>query len=274
LADLDKFYHCVARLTVQAFHFYKNPSKKLPTFMLTRMYSSACAVLRTIDRLDSSGIIRLNASPFYFIYATSLASFTILRLLKASTAQYMDENAKEAFFLGVNVMKRLSTENSDGPSRMALILTQLWNSEKAFKNADGSEHLCLRIRTRLAMSTVFDSIWWWREEFGGQPGAYTSLDESTKVEPKGTTSQLLSKMLTSAGLGLQEEPSLEGSQDFLPMIQPNQVQDMTSFLDDHLLAELGWTNSNFIYPPAISTTATAPYNTEWFSPTELNGFAI
>jgi hypothetical protein len=81
-------------------------------------------------------------------------------------------------------------------------------------------------------------------------------------------------MLTRAGLGLQEEPTLEGSQDFLPMIQPNQVQDMTSFLDDNLLAELGWTNSNFIYPPAISTTATAPYNTEWFSPTELNGFAI
>jgi len=226
--------------------------------MLTRMYSSACAVLRNLDRLDSTGIIKLIASPFFFIYATSLASFTILRLLKASTAQYMDENAKEAFFLGVNVMKRLSAENNDGPSRMALILTQLWNSEKAFKNADGSEHLSLRIRTRLAMSTVFDSIWWWREEFGGQPGAYTSVDDS-KAEPK--------------GLGLQEEPSLEGGQDFLPMIQPNQVQDMTSFLDDHLLAELGWTNSNFIYPPAIST-ATAPYNTEWFSPTELNGFAI
>jgi hypothetical protein len=243
--------------------------------MLTRMYSSACAVLRAIDRLDSSGIIKLNASPFYFIYATSLASFTILRLLKASTAQYMDENAKEALFLGVNVMKRLSTENNDGPSRLALILTQLWNSEKAFKNADGSEHLCLRIRTRLAMSTVFDSIWWWREEFGGQSGAYTSLDESTKVEPKGTRPGPPEKILTASGLGLQEEPSLEGSSpDFLPMSQPHQVQDMTSFLDDHLLAELGWTNSNFIYPPAISTTATAPYNTEWFSPTELNGFAI
>jgi hypothetical protein len=171
--DLDKFYLYVARLTVQAFHFYKDPAKKLPTFMLTRMYTSACNVIRHTDRLDNSGAIKLTAAPFYFFYAISLASFTILRLLKASTAQYMDENAKEAFFLGVNVMKRLSMENNDGPSRLGVILTQLWNSEKAFKNADGTEHLALRIRTRLAMSAVFDCIWWWREEFGGQKGAYT-----------------------------------------------------------------------------------------------------
>lgn len=174
LAELDKFYLYTSRLTVQAFHFYKDPAKmKLPTFMVTRLYTSACVVLRHIDRMDNSGSIKLSSATFFFFYATTLASFTILRLLKASTAQYMDENAKEAFFLGVNVMKRLSIETNDGPSRMAQMLTQLWNSEKAFKNADGSEHTILRIRTRLAMSPVFDSIWWWREEFGGQRGAYT-----------------------------------------------------------------------------------------------------
>lgn len=184
-ADIDKFYLFVARLTVQAFHFYKEPSKKIPTFMITRMYTSAVAVLRHLDHLDNAGALKLGAAPFYCVYATSLASFTILRLLKASTANYMDENAKEDFFLGVNIMKRLSTENNDGPSRISMIMTQLWNSEKAFKNADGSEHLSLRIRTRLSMSPVFDCIWWWREEFGGQPGAYTGtqFQEETPKEP-------------------------------------------------------------------------------------------
>jgi hypothetical protein len=161
LEELDKFYLYIARLTIQAFHFYKDPTTKYPTFMLTRLYTTACVVLRHIDRLDSSGVIKLSNAPHYFFYATTLASFTILRLLKSSIAQYMDENAKEAFLLGVNVMKRLCTQSNDGPSRMAQMLTQLWNSEKAFKNPDGSEHMSLRIRTRLAMSPVFDSIWWW-----------------------------------------------------------------------------------------------------------------
>jgi hypothetical protein len=136
--------------------------------------------------MDSSGVIKLSNAPSYFFYATSLASFTILRLLKASTAQYMDENAKEGFFLGVNVMKRLSTESNDGPARIVMMLTQLWNSEKAFRNPDGTEHMALRIRTRLAMSAVFDSIWWWREEFGGMRGAYTDEEKpNLQQENKG-----------------------------------------------------------------------------------------
>jgi hypothetical protein len=248
-------------MTVQAFHFYKAPAKKLPTFMLTRLYTSACVVLRHIDRIDSSGTIKLANAPFYFFYATTLASFSILRLLKASTAQYMDENAKETFFLGVNVMKRLSTETNDAPSRISMMLTQLWNSEKAFKNPDGTEHMTLRIRTRLAMSPVFDSIWWWREEFGGEKGAYTQ-DDGVAPPPDDKT------------LVIQEDSTFSRDQlEFQGLAIPNQqVQDMTSFLDDHLLAELGWTNSSTFagfYPPVP-----APYNADWYSPTDLNGFAI
>jgi hypothetical protein len=184
VSELDKFYLYVARLTIQSFHFYKDTSKKLPSFMVTRLYTSACSVLRHIDAMDTANIISLQSTPFYFFYATSISSFTILRLLKASTAQYMDENAKESLFLGVNVMKRLSTETNDGASRLSRTLTQLWNSEKAFKNPDGTEHTALRIRTRLAMSSVFDAIWWWREEFGGQQGAYTVGLESNRKETK------------------------------------------------------------------------------------------
>jgi hypothetical protein len=182
--DIDKFYLYVSRLTVQAFHFYKNPDRKLPSFMITRMYNSACTVLQHLDHMDTSGSFKLTATPFYFVFSTSLASFTILRLLKSAMASYMDDNAKESLFLGVNIMKRLSTGNNDGPSKMAQILTQLWNSEKAFRNPDGTEHLALRIRTRLAMSPVFDAIWWWREEFGGQSGAYTGTGEGSH-ESKG-----------------------------------------------------------------------------------------
>lgn len=126
-------------------------------------------------------MISFKTTPFLFFYATAISSFSILRLLKASTAQYMDDNAKEALFLGVNIMKRLSTETNDGAARLSQILTQLWNSEKAFKNPDGTEQTALRIRTRLAMSSVFDAIWWWREEFGGQQGAYTLGAETSTM---------------------------------------------------------------------------------------------
>jgi hypothetical protein len=159
------------------------------------MYTTANIVLRQIDRMDSCGALNLANAPYYYFYASTLASFTILRLLKASTAQYMDENAKEGLFLGIRVLNRLSTETNDGPAKIAQMLTQLWNSEKAFKDSNGMEHMALRIRTRLAMSPVFDSIWWWREEFGGQRGAYTVDDEKDKPAPdeKGKLAQPINR---------------------------------------------------------------------------------
>jgi len=157
--------------------------------MLTRLYSTACMVLRHIDQLAQS-YLRLETAPFFFTFAADIATVTILRLLKGSTAQYLDfEQAKETFFLGVNILKRSSLESNDMANRMVLILSQLWKSDKAFKNPDGTEHTELRIRTRLAMSPIFDAIWWWREEFAGQQGAYPVEPSRTRVS--GMSLQLL-----------------------------------------------------------------------------------
>jgi hypothetical protein len=223
------------------------------------MYTSACLILRHIDRMDNEGIIRLAAAPWFYMFATSLSSFIILRLLKASTANYLDDNAKDTFFLGVNIMKRLSAESNDMPARLTMMLSQLWSSEKAFRNADGSESTTLRIRTRLVMGPVFDAIWWWREEFGGQPGAYDAA--STKVGlpepiPPETTAETVNVPLTN----------------FDNNTMPAQYHEITNILDDQFLAELGWTtNANYLYQPGMFG---AYGNENWYSPTDLNGFAV
>ncbi|KAF2423645.1 hypothetical protein EJ08DRAFT_441801 [Tothia fuscella] len=257
-SELDKFYLFISRLTIQVFHLYKEPSKTFPTFLLTRMYNNACQVLRHIDRMDSEGTIKLSAAPFYIIFSASLSSFIILRLLKGTAAGYLDvENAKDTFFLGVNIMKRLSAESNDTPARLTMILTQLWNSERAFRNPDGTENTALRIRTRLTMSPVMDAIWWWREEFGGQPGAYTAPE--TKI-------------------GITDSAPPETS--VLDHVQgPNGTAysaaypEITSFLDDQFLAELGWTSSsNYLFPPMSGTYGGVTDN--WYSPTDVNGFAV
>lgn len=231
--------------------------------MATRLYTSACSVLRQIETMEQSGTMKLATVPFYFFYATSLSSFTILRLLKASTAQYMDADAKDNLFLGVSILNKISTEANDGPARLSTVLSGLWNSEKAFKDPDGTEHLTLRIRTRLAMSPVFDCIWWWREEFGGQQGAYTLSDDQPLEDQR-----KLDTNLAQEGLALSAP---NGPPATFPEVGPvNQLHDMSSFLDDHLLAEMGWNNSNSFMCPPIA----GPYGTDWYSPTDVGAFAI
>jgi hypothetical protein len=71
---------------------------------------------------------------------------------------------------------------------------------------------------------------------------------------------------------LHEDIPYVGLQDSFPTVGPQgQISDVTSFLDDHLLAELGWTNNATIFYPPI---ATGPYGTDWYSPNDVNGFAL
>jgi hypothetical protein len=208
--------------------------------------------------MDNEGKLRLAAAPWFFMFATSLSSFVILRLLKASTASYLDDNAKDTFFLGVNIMKRLSAESNDMPSRLTMMLTQLWNSEKAFKDADGSECTALRIRTRLAMGPVFDAIWWWREEFGGQPGAYDATNTKFGVPEPAPPETVDTASIAVTNL---ENNTL-----------PAKYHEITNILDDQFLAELGWTtNANYLYQPGMFGTIGSE---NWYSPTDLNGFAV
>jgi hypothetical protein len=216
--------------------------------------------------MEKEKLVRLTAAPWFFVFATSLSSFIILRLLKSSVANYLDESSKDNFFLGVNIMKRLSAESNDMPARLTMMLTQLWNSDKAFKNADGSDSISLKIRTRLVMSPVFDAIWWWREEFGGQPGA---SDPTTALKPG--MPELAQPENTSSGTGT-ETPNLGLANVDNNDTLPGQYREITNILDDQFLAELGWTTSaNYLYQPGVF----GEFGGEnWYSPTDVNGFAV
>ena len=143
------------------------------------------------------------------------------------------------------------------------MLTQLWNSEHAFKNPDGSDSIALKIRTRLVMSPVFDAIWWWREEFGGQPGA---SEPSIALKPG--VAELAQLESTSSGT---DTPNLPVG----GVVDPNntgQYHEITNILDDQFLAELGWTtNANYLYQPGMFNGFGGE---NWYSPTDVNGFAV
>ncbi|KAL9078415.1 MAG: hypothetical protein Q9157_002679 [Trypethelium eluteriae] len=165
-----------------------------------------------------------------------LAGCMLLRILKSDFAQYLDEKEGKAFFLdSVSTLKLMSCANNDMPARISQILSQLWTSEKVFKSQDGSPYLTLRIRSRFATSIALDCVWWWREEFGGQPGVY----------PKG------------AGLSTSANP---------PQPAPNTYENLNAteetmflpFLEDQMWSGIDWT---FVPDPAfavpIASTAAA-----------------
>ncbi|GAA91578.1 C6 transcription factor [Aspergillus luchuensis] len=123
-------------------------------------------------------------SPIQMNYALLLASSALLRVLKGPHWATMDvDKAKSSYFTAINLAKQMSVENFDIAAKTVMVLSQLWNSTKAFRKADGSEYLALRIRSRLVVSPVIDTVWWWREEF--DPLFYSTASSQSNA-PEGT----------------------------------------------------------------------------------------
>lgn len=221
--DLDTVYVYLAQLTLLCFYFYKAElhSEMRPVI---RLFLRAVGFLDHLDRMDRDTGVLAHA-PFPILAGVMIASFVLLRLLKTPATKYLDtERAKASFFLSLNILRKMVVESEDLPSRNIQVLTQLWNSTKAFKKPDGSDCPQLRIRSRVAMSPIFDALWWWRTEFGGQAGAY-----ATAPEIKGDTTNGPAPTVSQTG-------NSNGAQDFTALPTP-----ATSGLEEQfLMSDMGW----------------------------------
>ena len=104
----------------------------------------------------------------YILQIIVAAGFTLHKLLNSFFASRVD--AKEGigiFHQTIRAIRTISIIDNDLPARLAEVLAQLWRAGGA--GAKGSEsrddNLMLKVRCRMSMSLVFDSVWRWREEF-------------------------------------------------------------------------------------------------------------
>ena len=75
------------------------------------------------------------------------------------------EEGRSALFVATNLLKRMSLVNNDICAKSADFLSTMWMDQTFFKTSDLSSWCKLRIRNRLSMSVVFDSILVWIETY-------------------------------------------------------------------------------------------------------------
>jgi len=175
-----------ARIHVMAFNFFAHPMSP-DADGLSRFYSLCVSTINTATAMAQT--VNLASVSQSFVDRTiCLAGFTILRLVRSPIAQHLDlASGEQAFFQAVQFLKNVSLQPEDIGMRTALIMHDLWNSNKVFRRKDGRiESLGLRLRTRLSMSVSYDMFWYWREEFGNMQNPYNgdenvnALNEATQ----------------------------------------------------------------------------------------------
>ncbi|QPC62794.1 hypothetical protein HYE67_005025 [Fusarium culmorum] len=174
--------------TIRAFSNVINEEDQGGNFLLPliRIFSTQVEVLSVPPRNDFSTevldvVSRLDATQDFSFYASNsytrmalLAAFCILSIVRSPLREQIDlRDAEQSIFKAISFVKRRSIQNGDLDERYGTILSQLWsNSSNSLNMAAPNYGLDLKIRSRLFMSVVFDSLWWWRVEYNGQGSPY------------------------------------------------------------------------------------------------------
>ncbi|OAL27136.1 hypothetical protein AYO22_03767 [Fonsecaea multimorphosa] len=109
----------------------------------------------------------LTCGPEIFIHGLCAACSFALKILRSGYySQFIDmDEGRKAFNLGVCLVKKCSIEDNDLLGRYSKILAQLWGATTE-PTAVQPE---LKVRSRLGANLLHDTLWKWRENFGGQP---------------------------------------------------------------------------------------------------------
>ena len=108
----------------------------------------------------------------YLLQMIIAAGFSLLKLLNSFFAQHIDlEYGRNLFARTIRTIRAISVIQNDLTSRLAEVLAQLWRAGGAgMKSSEEwtgaiNDSLQLKVRCRMSMSLVYDSVWRWREEF-------------------------------------------------------------------------------------------------------------
>ncbi|KAL5365339.1 hypothetical protein BJX96DRAFT_181543 [Aspergillus floccosus] len=169
LTDENKILLHGTGLQLYVYFLLDNSQSDLRKKALLRAFNLATELITKLTTLASAYELPEHGPMSYF-RVLCLAAMFILKLWYSTLNEFLDiDSGKRAFNSTICLTRRISIEDNDLPGRMSKILTQLWSAQmrSGLRNKEPS----LKLQTRMAASLIHDSLWIWREEFGGQRGA-------------------------------------------------------------------------------------------------------
>jgi len=185
-SSLDAIFVQIVRLQLEVLQLYCSVGVQNHK-ELTQLFSTASGLISTIKTLNDVTDITLHA-PGYLVGGLALAGFILLRMMKSRFVEVLEQHilntGKSSYFLAIRMLKQMSLLNNDLCAKSAEFLSIMWTHQTIFK-APEPDWWILRIRNRLSVSIVFDSMLVWIEAYGCHPnlGAHLARD-SEGIDPQ------------------------------------------------------------------------------------------
>ncbi|KAF7587626.1 hypothetical protein BBP40_006990 [Aspergillus hancockii] len=258
---ITDLYLRAAKLHLHLSVFFDDTTGKDYRDRLLSLYVATRTFLEAAMNLETDVGPVLSYTPYYIYQMMVAGGCTLLKLCSSFFAAHINmDYTKKLFNRAIWAIRGVSVSSNDLPERLAEVLAQMWRlgSAPSPKPSTGSpemdDSLMLKVRCRMSMSLLFDSVWRWREDArtkGRNLEAYLknptnpdSNDESSatsSVPPAhasttvagGDPSLAPAPLLAQASLGVQSGSSVGLPSGFM---EPNyEVFDPLNWLLDGLV---------------------------------------
>jgi hypothetical protein len=174
---ITNLYLRAANLHLRLSAFFDNPTAKDYRHGLFTLYIATTSFLEVALNFKTSVGPALTYTPYYIYQMTLAAGFTLLKLCKGLFSAHIDmDYTKSLLNKTIWAIRNISVASNDLPERLAEVLAQMWRmgapaqrntvtTDPSSNNSDVDYSLQLKVRCRMSMSLVYDSVWRWREDF-------------------------------------------------------------------------------------------------------------
>ncbi|CAI7637502.1 unnamed protein product [Penicillium pancosmium] len=213
---------------------------------LTKLFIATTSFLGRVLDLETSPGELIGHSTNYILQMIVSAAFALMKLLKSNFNRHIDFNHGKLLFNGaISAIRRISVMDHDRPIRLADILAQMWNASGPEPAEE--DILQLKVRCRMSMSHVYDTVWRWRQRFRPMKS----------IEEMQAAAAIANQDISSAA-GSSARPQ-DQSMDDPSLMLPAQFDESAAFFSEAGFSEvfdsLNWVfdgiPDSFVAPPVL-----------------------
>lgn len=232
---------------------------------LTKLFIATTSFLGRVLDLETSPGELIGHSTNYILQMIVSAAFALMKLLKSNFSRHIDFNHGKLLFNGaISAIRRISVMDHDRPVRLADILSQMWNATGPM--AAEEDGLQLKVRCRMSMSHVYDTVWRWRQRF--RPGKTVEEIQGTTPlpsPPSGLTTNAPSLAAAAAAAAAANQPIStvnglpvpDNSLDNPGLMIPTQFDESGAFFSEAGFSEV-FDSLNWVFEGIPDSSFVAP----------------
>ncbi|GAB1206626.1 hypothetical protein APSETT445_005316 [Aspergillus pseudonomiae] len=168
---ITDLYLRAANLHLHLSVFFDDTTEKDYRDRLLSLYVATRTFLEAAMNLETEVGPALSYTPYYIYQMMVAAGCTLLKLGTSFFAAHINmDYTKTLFNRTIWAIRGVSVSSNDLPERLAEVLAQMWRLQStptpkpSTDNSEMDDSLMLKVRCRMSMSLLFDSVWRWRED--------------------------------------------------------------------------------------------------------------